>query len=62
MSKAENKRAIIVGIFVFLGVLILLAGIFILGSQQKKFTRNIEITTSFPDVAGLKVGDRKSVV
>ncbi|MDF2517686.1 MAG: transporter permease [Sphingobacterium sp.] len=56
MSKAENKRAIIVGIFVFLGVLILLAGIFILGSQQKKFTKNIEITTSFPDVAGLKVG------
>lgn len=56
MSKAENKRAVIVGLFVFIGLAILVAGIFILGSQQKKFTKTFEITTSFPDVAGLKVG------
>jgi phospholipid/cholesterol/gamma-HCH transport system substrate-binding protein len=57
MSTESNKRSVIVGIFVLLGVAILLAGIFVLGGQQKRFTRSINISTVFKDVAGLKVGN-----
>ena len=56
MSSKETKRAVTVGIFVFVGLAILIAGIFVLGSQQKKFTKTITLLTSFNDVAGLKVG------
>lgn len=56
MSKEETKRSVIVGLFVFIGLAILIAGIVVLGSQQKKFTKTIEVKTTFHDVNGLKVG------
>ncbi len=34
--RGENKRSVLVGIFVFLGIAILVAGILTLGGQQKK--------------------------
>ena len=57
MGTADNKRAIIVGIFVFLAIVILVAGIFTLGGQQKRFTKTITLTAVFDDVAGLKTGN-----
>lgn len=57
MEKEENKRAIIVGIFVFLGLVIFILGIFTLGGQQKTFVRNIHLNAVFDDVAGLKKGN-----
>lgn len=57
MSTESNKRSVIVGIFVLLGIVIFMAGIFVLGGQQKRFTRSIKIIAVFKDVAGLKVGN-----
>jgi len=56
MSKEETKRSVIVGLFVFIGLAILIAGVIVLGSQQKKFSKTIEVKTTFHDVNGLKVG------
>lgn len=57
MEKDENKRAIIVGVFIFMGLAILLLGIFTLGGQQKTFVKNIHLSAIFNDVEGLKKGN-----
>lgn len=57
MSTESNKRSVVVGIFVLLGVLIFVAGVFVLGGQQKRFTKSIRIMAVFSDVAGLKAGN-----
>ncbi len=57
MSAADNKRTLVVGLFVFIGLIILIAGILTLGGQQKKFTKTLTVTTEFEDVKGLKVGN-----
>ncbi|MDN3203278.1 MlaD family protein [Algoriphagus sediminis] len=55
--KAENKRSVIVGIFVFLGIAILVTGILTLGGQQKKFVKAIELRAVFDDIGGLQTGN-----
>jgi phospholipid/cholesterol/gamma-HCH transport system substrate-binding protein len=57
MSTTTNKRSVMVGIFVFLGIVIFVAGIFILGGQQKRFEKSIRVNTVFDNIAGLKVGN-----
>ncbi|MEJ8755755.1 MlaD family protein [Pontibacter sp. H259] len=57
MNTADNKRAIIVGIFVLLALVILVAAIFTLGGQQKRFIDTITVKAVFDDVAGLKAGN-----
>lgn len=57
MSTAENKRSVIVGIFLFLAVIILVAGVFVLGGQQKRFVSTVSLKAVFDDVAGLKPGN-----
>lgn len=57
MSASENKRSLIVGLFVFIGLIILVGGILYMGSQQNKFSKNIQVTSYFKDVKGLKVGN-----
>lgn len=57
MSSADNKRSVIVGIFVFLAIVILVAGIFTLAGQQKRLISTIAISAIFDDVAGLKTGN-----
>lgn len=57
MSASENKRSLIVGLFVFIGLIILVAGILVMGTQQNKFSKNIKVTSYFKDVKGLKVGN-----
>ncbi|MBA9075621.1 MULTISPECIES: MlaD family protein [Rufibacter] len=57
MGAGDNKRSVIVGIFVFLAIVILVAGIFILGGKQKRFGDSIEVTALFDDVTGLKKGN-----
>ncbi len=42
----------------FLALVILVAGIFILGGQQKRFTKTIQVTAIFDDVTGLKTGNQ----
>ncbi|MHA7128148.1 MlaD family protein [Algoriphagus namhaensis] len=55
--KAENKRSVIVGIFVFIGIAILVTGILTLGGQQKKFVKAIELRAVFDDIGGLQTGN-----
>jgi phospholipid/cholesterol/gamma-HCH transport system substrate-binding protein len=57
MASAENKKAITVGIFLSLGLLIFILGVFTLGGQQKSFEKNIHVSAVFDDVAGLKKGN-----
>lgn len=57
MKSSENKRSIIVGIFIALGLLIFIAGIFTLGGQQNKFIRSMHLIAIFDDVEGLKEGN-----
>lgn len=57
MESGDNKRALIVGIFLALGIVIFVVGIFTVGSQQKSFVSGITIKAVFDDVAGLKKGN-----
>lgn len=56
MKSAERKRSIIVGLFVLIGIIILLAGIFVIGGQQNRFGGAIKISAIFDNAAGLKKG------
>ncbi len=55
--RGENKRSVIVGIFVFLGIAILVAGVLTLGGQQKKFVKSIQLMAVFDDIGGLQTGN-----
>ncbi|MFZ4262354.1 MlaD family protein [Sphingobacterium sp. HJSM2_6] len=57
MATTDRKRSIIVGLFTFIGLIILVGGILVLGTQQNKFSKNLALTTFFKDVKGLKVGN-----
>jgi len=57
MEKADSRRAITVGIFLALGLIIFIVGVFTLGGQSKTFSKSIHISAVFDDVAGLKAGN-----
>jgi len=57
MESSDNKRAITVGLFLALGLLVFIVGVFTLGSQSKTFSKSIHISAVFDDVAGLKTGN-----
>ena len=57
MNETNNKRAIMVGIFIFLGLLFLVTGILMIGKIQNVFTSKIKVHTVFEDVSGLQAGD-----
>jgi len=57
MDIKDNKRAIWVGLFLALGLIIFIVGIFFLGNQQKTFSKSIRISAIFDDVQGLKKGN-----
>ncbi|QNF34133.1 MCE family protein [Adhaeribacter swui] len=57
MSVSENKRSVLVGIFILLALVIFISGVFLLGGQQKRFVNSINIKAVFDDVAGLKPGN-----
>ena len=46
-----------VGLFLALGLIIFLVGVFTLGGQSKTFSKRIRISAVFDDVEGLKVGN-----
>lgn len=57
MNTEENKRSVFVAIFVSLAIIIFVAGIFILGGQQKRFERTISLKAVFNDISGLRKGN-----
>jgi phospholipid/cholesterol/gamma-HCH transport system substrate-binding protein len=57
MKAVQRKRAVIVGIFIFLGAVILMTGVLELGGQRKTFEKTITLNTIFNDVGGLQKGN-----
>jgi phospholipid/cholesterol/gamma-HCH transport system substrate-binding protein len=56
-QPSDNKRAITVGIFLFLGIVIFLVGVFTLGGQKKTFVKSFGLNVVFDDIQGLKAGN-----
>lgn len=56
MQVTDNRRNITVGVFIFLGLVVFVLGIFTLGSQRKAFIKSFTIDVVFNDVNGLKEG------
>lgn len=52
----KNNRPVIVGIFIVLGLAILIVTIFTLGGQKKAFVKSFALNTVFNDVSGLAIG------
>ena len=57
MEPKENRRALITGIFLTLGLIIFIVGVFTLGGSNKAFSKNIHLSAVFDDVQGLKAGN-----
>jgi phospholipid/cholesterol/gamma-HCH transport system substrate-binding protein len=57
MQKNGNRRQVTVGIFIFLGLVIFVLGVFTLGGQKKTFTKSISLNMVFDDIQGLKAGN-----
>jgi phospholipid/cholesterol/gamma-HCH transport system substrate-binding protein len=58
MMRAEkNKRTVTVGIFILLGLLILIVAIFTLGGQKRSFAPSLTLHAVFDNVNGLQKGD-----
>ena len=57
MKSTNNTRAIIVGIFVFLGLAIFIITILTLGSQHKTFEHKVTVKSFFENVNGLQKGN-----
>lgn len=53
----ENKRSVLVGLFVLIGIIILVLGIMTLGGQQKKFVKAIHVKAVFDNIGGLQPGN-----
>jgi phospholipid/cholesterol/gamma-HCH transport system substrate-binding protein len=56
MNTENNKRPVIVGIFILTGILILAVTIFTLGGQKETFVPLVPVHVIFNDVGGLQVG------
>lgn len=57
MRASNRTRQVIVGIFVIIGIAILVITILTLGSQRKTFDRSVTITSFFDNVNGLQKGN-----
>ncbi|GGZ38835.1 hypothetical protein GCM10007049_35030 [Echinicola pacifica] len=55
--KNDNKKSVIVGIFVLVGIIIAVLGILTLGAQQKVFVKSFKLSAVFDDVQGLQAGN-----
>ncbi len=57
MKSTGNQRAVIVGIFIFLGLAIFIITILTLGSQRRTFEKTITVKSYFGNVNGLQKGN-----
>jgi phospholipid/cholesterol/gamma-HCH transport system substrate-binding protein len=57
MKQIQGKRAVIVGIFILIGVGIFMAAIVTLGGQKKTFTKGLVVKAVFDNVNGLQAGN-----
>ena len=56
MKSTKNTRAVLVGIFIFLALVIFIVGVLTLGGQRKTFADTIDVSATFDDVNGLQRG------
>jgi len=57
MRESPNKRAVIVGLFVLIGLIFLVSGILMVGNLHETFTKKITVVALFEDVNGLQAGN-----
>lgn len=57
MKNTPNKKAVVVGVFVLVGLIFLVLGILVIGNLSETFKRKIEVVSLFDDVSGLQVGN-----
>lgn len=57
MKSTKNTRAVVVGIFILLGIVILVLTILTLGGQNKTFSKSIVVRAVFDDINGLQKGN-----
>lgn len=57
MENTKSNYKLKLGLFVFLGLLLFFAIIFLIGSKQNLFTSEIKLITTFKNASGLKVGN-----
>ncbi|MDP4208310.1 MAG: MlaD family protein [Bacteroidota bacterium] len=57
MNEFSNKRIVIVGLFIFLGIALFISAILLIGDLHKTFEKKFQINLYFDDVAGLQKGD-----
>ncbi|HEX5023675.1 MAG TPA: MlaD family protein [Agriterribacter sp.] len=57
MEATKYKRSVMVGLFVAIGIVIFLVGVFTLGGQQKAFVKTVSVAAVFDDVSGLQEGN-----
>jgi phospholipid/cholesterol/gamma-HCH transport system substrate-binding protein len=57
MNQMNKKKAVVTGLFVLLGIAIMVTGVLTLGGQKKTFVRALRLTAVFRDVNGLAQGN-----
>lgn len=57
MKSTKNSRAVVVGIFVLIGIAVLVITILTLGGQRKTFQKSITVRAVFDDINGLQKGN-----
>jgi phospholipid/cholesterol/gamma-HCH transport system substrate-binding protein len=56
-TETPDRRPIIVGLFIFLGIVLLISAILIIGNLRETFKRKIKVVALFEDVSGLQEGN-----
>ncbi len=56
MASAKKNRPVVVGLFIIIGLAILVTAVFTLGGQKKSFVKGFTVNTIFNDVNGLLTG------
>ena len=56
MNTSKNRRPVIVGLFILIGLSILVTTIFTMGGQKKTFVKSFKMHAIFKDVGGLLKG------
>lgn len=57
MNESPNKRAVLVGVFVIVGIIFLVAGILTIGNLHSTFSTKLHVITLFDNVNGLQKGN-----